>query len=262
MSNPPILGGGQFVSDGQFQFTINAAVGTHVKVYSSSDLANWTRRDKRRLKLRLRFLRIASLAASIIACIELMTAHAVSEAIGFSRTSVAQPAMIANQFDAPPNTLNSLLPNVPPGTQLYKWMGGSSTAYTFDDIDFVWEPNDSGATLAPGEGGFIHNSSSQAIPIVFIGTVKQGTLPDPIGASTWLKSSIVPQAGGLTSVLGYQPSPGDEVFLYRNGGYTTYIFDDVDLAWTPSEPVLNVGECFRITHNTSVNWTRNFSPCP
>src|ERR1035438_5451393 len=73
-------------------------------------------------------------------------------------------SLIANHLDAPGgNSLDNVLPNVPDGTQLFKYAGGFS-AYTYDAIAGAW----SGGTLSPGEGAFIN--LPLAMTITFTGT--------------------------------------------------------------------------------------------
>jgi hypothetical protein len=165
--------------------------------------------------------------------------------------------MVGSQLDTTNNTLGSIIPNPPPGSQFYKFDNGW-TPYTFDDVDLVWTPNGD-ATLAPGEGGFFR--SPEATTLTFVGEVKQGMLTNslPIGMLA-VRSSIVPQAGAV-SALGLAGEAGDQMYTY-SGGYTPYTFDDVDLVWTPSEPSLNVGQAFFYKKSpTAVNneWVRDFT---
>jgi len=168
-----------------------------------------------------------------------------------------QLVMVANQLNTTNNTIGSLLANVAPGAQLYKYNGGY-TAYTFDDLDLVWKP-DGNATLNPGEGAFIR--SPVASTITFVGEVLQGSLTNtlPLNALS-MRSSIVPQAGSATA-LAIPGEAGDQLYRY-NAGYTAYTFDDLDLVWTPSVPTLNVGEAFFYKKSptaTQSKWVRNFT---
>jgi hypothetical protein len=169
-----------------------------------------------------------------------------------------QLVMIANQLNTTNNTIASLLPSVPPGSQINKDNGGYTT-YTFDDLDLVWLP-DGNATLNPGEGAFFKAPS--AYTITFVGEVLQGSLTNtlPINALA-IRSSMVPQAGAATTVLGIPAEPGDQINKYANG-YTTYTFDDLDLVWLPSEPSMAVGEAFFYKKSptaTNSRWVRNFT---
>ena len=167
-------------------------------------------------------------------------------------------ALIANQLNTTNNTIASLLPSVPPNTQLFKYNGTSWNAYTFDEFDLVWVP-DGSATLNPGEGAFIKNNSSEPLTITFVGEVPQGELTVPIPAGYAVVSSAVPQAGDLPS-LGFPADANDQVFIYTPGtGYTSYTFDKFDLVWTPSDPQVTVGQAFFSRKAAATNWVRNFT---
>jgi hypothetical protein len=180
--------------------------------------------------------------------------------VGYYNLPVAAGAkvMIANQLNTTNNTLGSLIPNGPPAANFFKYNGGFST-YQFDDIDLVWLP-DGNATLNPGEGGFY--ISPLATTLTFVGEVLQGSLTStlPIGQKV-IRSSMVPQQGLVTTDLGLPGEPADNIFVY-NAGYSTYQFDDIDLVWLPSEPVMNVGQAFfyvKAPTSVSSSWVRNFT---
>jgi len=90
---------------------------------------------------------------------------------------------------------------------------------------------------------------------------------------------MVPQAGGIQSILGYTPNLGDSVLLFdqSTGGYDSYEYSTYSLGghpphWAtgwhnggiPEEPVINVGESFWIEPTNSTVWDRYFipNPCP
>jgi len=166
--------------------------------------------------------------------------------------------LIANQLNTTNNTIASLLPNVAPNTQLFKFNNGY-TGYGFDEIDLIWTPNGN-ATLNPGEGCFLISPS--ATTLTFVGEVRQGSLTNtlPNGVKV-LRSSIVPQAGLISTTLGLPAEPNDQLFTFNNG-FTGYGFDEIDLIWTPSEPNISVGQAFFYTKSGSgvnTNWIRNFT---
>jgi hypothetical protein len=169
-----------------------------------------------------------------------------------------QFVMIANQLNTTNNTIGALLPAPPVGSQLFKFAGGYSI-YTFDDIENAWLP-DANATLSPGEGAFF--KSDVATTLTFVGEVMQGSLTNtlPIGAFA-MRSSMVPQQGAISQLLGLPGEAGDQIFVYRNG-YTIYNFDDIENAWLPSEPNINVGEGFFVKKDaasTNSRWVRSFT---
>ncbi len=166
--------------------------------------------------------------------------------------------MIANQLNTTNNTIASLIPNGQANAALYKYSGGFST-FLFDEFDEVWHPNGN-ATLNPGEGALY--LSPVATTLTFVGEVLQGTLQNtlPIGQKV-MRSSIVPQAGLITTDLGLPGEANDALYTFA-GGYTTYLFDEFDSVWYPSEPVIGVGQAFfyiKAAGNVSSAWTRNFT---
>jgi hypothetical protein len=169
-----------------------------------------------------------------------------------------QLVMIANQLNTTNNSIATLLPSVPPGSQINKYTGEYKT-YTFDDVDLVWYP-DGDATLNPGEGVFFQ--SPVATTLTFVGEVLQGSLTNTLPINTLaMRSSMVPQAGLISTVLGLPAEPGDQINKY-NGKYDTFTFDDVDLVWYPNEPSMNVGEAFfykKGPTSTKSNWVRDFT---
>ena len=164
--------------------------------------------------------------------------------------------LIANPLNATNNTIGSLLPNLPADTVFYKYNGGYTT-YTMDSIDLTWTP-DASATLNPGEGGFVKNITGTPLTITFVCEVLQGSLTNNLPTGYSIRSSKVPQAGAVTTVLGF-PGQADDVIYTYNGGYTTYTFDSIDLSWTPSEPVIGVGQAFFSKKIAGENWVRNFT---
>ena len=97
--------------------------------------------------------------------------------------------------------------------------------------------------------------------ITFVGEVPQGTLNTTVPLGLSIRSSQVPQAGALTSVLGYPAADGDRVFQFDNttGNYKVNTFLGFLNSWDPQEPNLAVGESFFIQSGVTKTWTRTFS---
>ena len=207
-----------------------------------------------------------------------------SQTIGFIRvtagtgsTDWAKYTALANQLDAyPNNSLSSVFAqsSLPAGTVLYK----NSVYYTWNGSS--WSGS---TTLAPGEGAMLQNNSGSPFTVSFVGTVREGHLVNSIsGNQVW--SSIVPQAGAISTTLNYQPTTGDVVYrwaspnpgwnlagIYFNafdaedqtGIYNTAGWYNGDMQPT-SEPTVNVGEGFVILAGGwfglgSNDWVRDFS---
>ncbi len=150
--------------------------------------------------------------------------------------------LIANQLNTTNNTIQGILPyaSVPDGTMLMKY-NGSWQFYVTDD-GYPWNPDGEG-TLNPGEGVFWR--SPVLTTLTFIGEVPQGTLTNtlPIGAYA-VRSSMVPQAGGATTILGIPAEDGDQLQVYRNGSYQAFSYDALEPGWLPTEPSIEIGEAF------------------
>jgi hypothetical protein len=162
-------------------------------------------------------------------------------------------SMIANQLDSGDNTVGSLLPAPPDGTTIYKFVGGSYIANTYEFGEWGLP----GMTMDPGEGAFIFNPDAAAFNALFVGEVKQGTLTTPLVAGFQIVASQVPQSGALDTDLGFPVVDGDTVYQFDNtaGSYSvaTYEFGE----WTA--PVPAVGEAFFVNKANAVVWTRDFT---
>jgi len=171
-------------------------------------------------------------------------------------------SMIANQLQATNHTIASLMPTVPDGTTVYKWTGTTFASYVFDGLDNAWTPNGT-ATLAPGEGVFIRNSSGSPFTVTFVGEVLQGSQTNSLPAGFSIVSSKVPQ-GTNVNALGFPAVDGATIYKYVNNGsgggaYVSSTYDGLDGAWLPTTPNLAVGESFWARMPSSAAWTRTFN---
>jgi hypothetical protein len=154
--------------------------------------------------------------------------------------------MVANQLDAPSDTLDRLfnpMPGgsvLPDGTQFSKY--DFSVTGGFDQSTYsgeTWLPNGSGSvTFGPGDFGLIQNNADTAFTVTFVGLVRQGqltrTLQPGINDSIALSSEI-PVSGGVNSVLGLSnpfnpgtqigPLDGDWLYVFNGTGYTGAMYD-------------------------------------
>jgi hypothetical protein len=190
---------------------------------------------------------------------EAQTVYSVN-VVGYANVTL-QPGynLIANPLNSTNNTIAALLPGVP-GLTVYKYAPGSGySTYTFDEFDLVWLPNGQ-ATLNPGEGAFIRNPTATNIVVTFVGEVLQGLLTNSLPVGYSLKSSMVPQVGKIDEVLQFQAQAGDTLYKFTPGqGYQSYTFDEFDLVWLPSSPIINVGEAFFLRRMAAGQWVRNFT---
>jgi len=110
-----------------------------------------------------------------------------------------------------------------------------------------------------GEGFFFKNPTANAITITFVGEVPQGTLTTPLSGGFQLVASQVPQSGALSTDLGMPASTGEAVFRFVNGAYQPFN-RGFGSNWSPSEPIVGVGEGFFLKKNANpAAWVRTFS---
>jgi hypothetical protein len=182
---------------------------------------------------------------------------------GFVSVSVraGQWALLANPLRLPTNTLGQVLPDVPSGTQVFKFIATNQSFREYTkQADGTWTGEGAeSATLEVGEGFFLKNNQSQALAIAFNGFVAQGTLTTEIPAGFSLLASKVPQEGGLETDLGLPARTGAKAFLFRNGSYVPYTRRATSWTGIDGEPRLNVAEGFYYYSPIAVTWTRVFS---
>lgn len=170
-------------------------------------------------------------------------------------------SIIANQLNSTNNNITNLFQN---GTvavsgpmngyapydavALYVFQPGGHYETFFGDSGNInngyWDGNVNAtnqyAFLNPGSAcWFLNSFNGNGDPLTtvtntFVGTVQQGALTNSFGPGFNMVSSIVPQTGGIGTVLGLVPTGiqdgqydgGDAIYLYIAGKYYTYVEDD------------------------------------
>jgi hypothetical protein len=181
--------------------------------------------------------------------------------------------LVANPLNQPTTTNNAnyLMPGVPDGSLLFRFdpvtQRYMNAATYFTGVG--WYPpsgntNDPALILNPGEGFFIH--VPQPWTNTFVGELLLGSLTNPIPANFSLKASMVPQAGGLQTVLAFPPVQDDFIWQWNPTSQvftaqSPYLYDSS--AWSPSEPQISVAEGFFVHRdpllaNPTNWWIRNF----
>jgi hypothetical protein len=164
--------------------------------------------------------------------------------------------MISNPLNATNNNYKLVLQNPPEGLQVYKRVGAAWLSASI--VDGAWDGDDLG-DVKPGDGLFVKAPASGAYNNTFVGEVAlNSTNAIPLGFS--IRSSALPQAGGISTVLGYPSGEGDEVYTYNNDAYAGA--QVIDGAWDPAEPAPAVGEAFWIKPAVAKTWVRNFTVGP
>jgi hypothetical protein len=204
---------------------------------------------------------IAASAASLVAQNNVYSLNVV----GYVNKSFPafQFVMVNNPLSNTNSDLNTLIPNAPDGSAVFKWNVGNQ------DLDgtvptFVtgsgWVPN---GTIAPGEGFFV--ASGGDFTNTFVGEVRQGGLTNVLVGNFAFEAtgSQVPIGGNITNIMvGYPAEDGDSVFRWNVGiqdldpTVSTYV---VGSGWTP-EVNIEAGDGFFISRVAGpVSWVRNFT---
>jgi hypothetical protein len=187
-------------------------------------------------------------------------------------------SLIANQLDFDGTGTNNTVytvfgTNWPSSTQIlsYTPAGGYKTA-TFNSSSHLWTGSagivQANQQLAVGGGVFIKVPASpnftnvvtmtgQIFPVSATpatGYSLSGTNVVPLIAGFQIVSDAFPVAGGIQTVLGYNPTHSDQVYIY-NAGYSTKTFN-TGTTWVGGQPVLQVGQAVYLKAISNTNWTQ------
>ena len=158
------------------------------------------------------------------------------------------------------------------GVTYFKWTG---SGFNFDTANAAFAPSTGGwpsggtDTLNPGEAAWFQNPNNTNLTFTFVGTVPQGTNSVVLHTGFSMISSPVPQAGLLSTDLGFtNVNVGDTVFVwdpvaktYQNSGDQVVgppFGTGYGGLWS-AEPSLAVGQGFWYQATANVTWTRVFS---
>lgn len=209
------------------------------------------------MRAKILLLAAIGVASAATAMAQVYSANAVGYV---NRTLGRSFNMLANPLDnTQGNKVSQLLGALPDGSIVYKWNG---TGYDNNSWTFgAWD--DANMVLAPGTGFFvwIPSDAPAANTITFVGEVPQGHLVNPLPVGFSLKSSMVPQAGNLSTELGFPPSEGDLIYKWNPtaGIYDTFAYSFG--AWDPA-PLVDVADGFFVLTDTARDWARDFSVSP
>ena len=195
-------------------------------------------------------------------------------AVGYVNTTL-KPGynLISNPLSAADNTVGKLFLNiqggVPGGTAVFKLVNGNFVSARFDDLDGAYVGAAVTETVLPGDGVYVLNPTTTDKVLTFVGEVPQNATSTAIPRGYSIKASVVPQAVKPDATKNTDgsaaPIPavgGDALFRYDavTKGFTSYRFDDLDNAWVPPLPTINVGEAFYyLRTGAATTWNRTFS---
>lgn len=157
---------------------------------------------------------------------------------------VAGWQLIANQFDRGGNTLDEIMPGVPDGCVVVKFVNASQTWATpsLYVAGSGWQPKN--ITLSPGEGAFLHSPS--AFSLTFQGRTRTPVLPLSLPGGWSMVSRQLAVPGDFASIVGPAPIAGDEVHRWSRPQqeYVRVQYDGDFELWLPTVPVAAVGEAW------------------
>lgn len=152
---------------------------------------------------------------------------------------------IANHLDNGGNSLDEIMPDMPEGTEFFKWDKVNRTftqpATYFGGFWFGSDP--ATLTLAPGEGGVLNNLTAPPYTLTFSGQPRLPAFPiDCQPGDLCLLSSQTPAPATYENIVGLPPEEGVMVTRWDpfTQSYTTNTFSAG--LWVPFEPVAQVGE--------------------
>ena len=178
-------------------------------------------------------------------------------AIGFVRVTYPKgKSLIANPLDREDgNTVANLFASLPEGSSLAQLDedGGELVVSVFEGG--AW--GNPAMTLDPGEGAVLDITGEGQIAVEYFGVALQGDLASAIPAAAAFRSAMTPVGGGVTTALGLPTAEGLQVQLFDNesGSYVTYTFTAA--AWQPSEPVIALGQAFRVISGAAFEWQQS-----
>lgn len=198
-------------------------------------------------------LLVAAVGAAGIASSMAQTVYSVN-VVGFVNMDLpAGFALISNPLQATNNNLATILPVVPDFSTAAKW--DPATQQFADSATYIggWDLD---PEIMPGEGFFVN--LSEAATLTFVGEVRQGELSTTLVPGFNMVGSQVPQEGGLTSVLGFNPEDFDTAATW-NTATQQYNDSATYIGGWDAEPVLAVGEGVVINRSSPGAWTRTFN---
>jgi hypothetical protein len=147
--------------------------------------------------------------------------------------------LIANQLDHGSNALNEIMPNVPDGSILYKYVNSSTWSNSsYSAAQVSWVP--ALVTLKPGEGAFFQSPTNFTLTLT--GQPHVPVLPVSIPNGTcYLLSRQTNEVGDYANIVGVNPSGGETVYMWNGSNYTTFFNDQFGAGWSPAAPQVPVG---------------------
>jgi len=201
----------------------------------------------------------AVLGAASVATAMAQTVYSVN-AVGYVKIGPianGQFFLAANPLNLPTNSLAAVLPDAPANTIIYTLSGGTFSKFTKRATGWTGTGADT-ATLNPGVGFFVQNTTGADLTLTFVGEVVQGTVSTQYPAGYSLLGSQIPQEGLVETDLKLGAANGDVVFQLNSSQQYVQSTRRAT-SWTPSEPTIGVGNGFFLNAKAAGTWTRTFN---
>lgn len=198
-------------------------------------------------------------AVSMVAAVA-QTVYSVN-AVGYVKVGPIAPGayfLAANPLNLPTNSIPAVLPDVPNNTVVYV-LSATGSFQKFTKRATGWSPDPGTTTINPGTGFFIQNATTATsdLTVTFVGEVLTGTQTITYPAGFSLLGSKIPQEGKLQTDLGLTPANNDVVYLLVGSSYVKSTKRST--GWSPSEPIIPVGNGFFYQATAAGTWTRTFN---
>jgi hypothetical protein len=202
----------------------------------------------------------AALCAAGIATSKAQAVYSVN-AVGYVNSALGKGFnLVSNPLDnkaTDGNKIKNLFASLPAGGQVFYFDGTKYSIAAVDEFTGAITGDAAETVLAPGNGVFVRVDAPTTV--TFVGEVPAGTLHNQITKGFSIKASQVPQAGKVSTDLGFPKAAGDQIFVFDTAGnkYNTSNVDEFTGDWD-AEPVLQVGQAVFVRTDTAKNWTRSF----
>jgi hypothetical protein len=249
-----------------FTFTIRGPIGYQCTIESATqvDASTWSNVGTRTLNNGTATFSYSASSSTRFFRVRSGTFRSAN-AVGYVKLTIPTGlSLFANQLNNGNNTVPTLFASTPltGSVTVFKLNGSGTYDQMMYDQDLGgW--NGTGFSLSPGDGAWIDNASGAVITLKLLGEVPQSHFEINVPNGISYRSSPIPQAGLVSTVLGFPLPPDSAMNISRwvnaTGLWQNFSFDP-DFGWSPSEPTAAVGESFWIDNpNPATPWTRDFS---
>jgi hypothetical protein len=202
------------------------------------------------------------LAALLLSATSLQIRGAVSSSnvVGYIKLVVPPGySLISNQLDD--GRVNSISEIISPPFDGFaaadldgtNWITSTFSSPTWSVPDLVF---------APGGGARLFNPGTQEVSLTFVGGLPAGTLKNFIPAGRSIRSSLFPDAGGITSLLRFPLVAGVKLSTINTNGDETLLASCDGSTWSPKEPFIYVAQAVIVDSPRDFIWQGNYSGSP